>query len=180
MILGLDISSSIIGLAVIDDKKLVYTSHFDLEPDKKRDHNLVFDEIKKWLNDVKTKFKITKINVEEPMKRSTNGKTSINVLALIFKVNFIVCRICYELFGFSVVYVNAASARKKYKILNKEPLKRNFQYYSSTKDIKKYVLERTLILFPSFEQDLTFSKNGIILGHNLDIADAIVMAYYES
>lgn len=164
----------------MDGKKIIHTDYFDLHEDDKLSDNEVFDKIKKWFTNIKLKYAIDKICIEEPMKRDSGGKTSISVLARIFKVNFTLCRFCYEVFNMEITYVNAATARKKYGVSKKEELKRDFKYYSSTKEIKKFVLERTLVLYPDFEKQLTFSKTGIINAHMLDITDAIVMGYYGS
>ena len=180
MILGLDISPSIVGLCIMDGKKIIHTDYFDLHKDETLTDNQVFDKIKKWFSDIKLKFKIHKICIEEPMKRDSSGKSSISVLSRIFKVNFTLCRFCYEIFDMDITYINASTARKKFGISKKEPLKREFKYYATTKEVKKYVLERTLELYPDFEKELTFSKTRIINAHMLDITDAIVMGYYES
>lgn len=180
MILGLDISPSIIGLCIMDGKKIIHTSYFDLHQDDSLSDNEVFDSIKKWFSNINSSYKIHKICIEEPMKRDSGGKTSISVLSRIFKVNFTLCRFCYEIFNMEITYVNASTARKKFGISKKDGLKRDFKYYSSTKEVKKFVLERTLELYPEFEKQLTFSKTGIINAHILDITDAIVMSYYGS
>ncbi len=179
MILGLDVSSSIIGLSIIENKKLIHIDYFDLKADDKLSDNQVYAKIKQWLINVKNNYKIDKIRIEEPIKKCSNGKTSINVLAVIFKVNFTVCWMCYDVFGFDIEYLGSSTARKKLKINIKNELTKDFKYYASTKDIKKRVLERIIEIFPEFEKKLTYSKNGFIESHLLDIADAVVMAYYE-
>lgn len=179
MILGLDISTSVIGLAISDNNKLIHTDYFDLKKDDSLSHNQVFAQIKTWLTFIKNKYEIKKINIEEPLKKLSNGKTSINVLSSIFKTNFTVCWICYDVFNIDINYVSSSNARKKMKINIKNELKREFIYYANTKEIKKRVLERVLEQFPEFEKQLTFSKNGFINNHILDITDAIVMVNYE-
>lgn len=179
MILGLDISTVVIGLSVMDKKEIIHTDYFDLHKDESLTSNEVFQKIKEWFLSIKKQYAITKINVEEPIKKCSNGKTSINVISAIFKTNYTVCWICYDVFQIDINYVGSGPARKKMKINKNDDLKRDFKYYASTKDIKKRVLEKVLESFPDFEKELTYSKNGFINSHILDIADAIVMANYE-
>lgn len=179
MILGLDISSSVIGLSIVHKKRLIYVDSFDLKADDKLSDNEVYAKIKQWLTNVKNNYSIDTIHVEEPIKKCSNGKTSMQVLSVIFKVNFTVCWLCYDVFGFDIKYVASSTARKQLKINIKNDLKKDYKYYASSKDIKKRVLERIIEIFPEFEKKLTYSKNGFIESHLLDIADAVVMAYYE-
>ena len=75
MILGLDISTSITGLAVVDKNlNLVYNSHIDL---RKEDN--IFSKaskVKDVLLETKKKFNITKITIEQPFTFFNSGGSS--------------------------------------------------------------------------------------------------------
>ena len=124
MILGLDISTSITGFAVIADGALVYYDSIDL-----RKHKSVFAktiEIKEKLMDIYEVYQcdndsfipvdseqpIEHIYIEQPFTFFNSGGSSAKTMATLQRFNGIVSWLIYELFEIEPQYVGATTARK--------------------------------------------------------------------
>jgi len=164
MILGLDVSTSITGATVIDDKgNVVLCEAWDTRKLKN-----FFDKaayIKSCLADIRIKFPITKIVIEQSLQMFRAGFSSAKTLTLLSKFNGVVSWLCYDAFDIAPEYVSAVSARKQIGI--KVP--------RGTK-AKKVVLEHIKNNVPNFEYELT--KAGNPKPGSYDRADSIVLALY--
>ena len=111
MILGLDVSTSITGATVIDDKgNVVYCEAWDTRKIKG-----FFDKaslIRARLIDVRIEFPITHIAIEHSLQMFRAGFSSAKTLTLLSKFNGVVSWLCYSTFGLEPEYVSATSARK--------------------------------------------------------------------
>ena len=126
MILGIDISTSITGFAVIADNELVYYDSIDL-----RKHKDVFDKtiaIKEKLLDLyemyqcnndysmllgASEYPIENIYIEQSLHMFMGGKSSAKTLSTLTRFNGIVSWLVYELFEIKPKFVGASSARKQ-------------------------------------------------------------------
>jgi hypothetical protein len=177
MILGLDISTSITGVAVVADGQIVYYSSIDL-----RKHKDVFSkavEMKEKImdlfemyqcnNDTKLRFAncaefpIEHIFIEQPFTFFNSGGSSAKTMAVLQKFNGIVSWMIYELFEIKPEYIGATQARKLCGI--KVP---------RGQKAKKVVLEHLLETEKAFKIEYTIHGNP--KPESYDRADAIIIA----
>ena len=98
IILGLDISSSITGFALVDGdtEDLLLYDHMDLRKKK-----CVFEKaeyVKDYLTQIKTSAKITHIYIEQPFTFFNSGGSTAKTMAVLQKFNGIVSWLCWDLF----------------------------------------------------------------------------------
>ena len=178
MILGVDVSTSITGFAVVADGQLVYYDSIDL-----RKHKNVFDKtiaIKEKILDLyemyqlnnddnssagwgDSNYPIQHIYVEQPFTFFNSGGSSAKTMATLQKFNGIVSWLLFEVFELRPEYIGATSARKQVGI--KVP---------RGQKAKQVVLEHLLNTEPAFK--IEYTKHGNPKPESYDRADAIVVA----
>jgi hypothetical protein len=174
MILGIDISTSITGFAIVGDDQLLHYSACDL-----RKHKGTFTKaevIKECIEELfemyqldndhfvgESKYPIEKIYIEQPLHMFMKGKSSAKTLSTLMTFNGIVSWLVYEMFEIEPEYVSAASARKKAGISVKRGQK-----------AKEVVIEHLLEHEPAFK--IEYTKHGNPVAGSYDKADAIVIA----
>ncbi len=177
VVLGIDISTSITGFAVVADGQLVYYDSIDLRKQKN-----VFDKtiaIKEKILDLyemyqlnndddpawgNSKFPIQHIYIEQPFTFFNSGGSSAKTMATLQKFNGIVSWIVYEAFEIRPEYIGATAARKLAGI--KVP---------RGQKAKQVVLEHLLENEPAFKVEYT--RYGNPKPESYDRADAIVVAH---
>jgi len=114
MILGLDISTSVVGVAVInpDTKELVVSEHIDLT---KIDNvfskaELVGAEL--W--QISNTHGIENLFIETALMRFIPGRSRADTIVKLAKFNGIVSWMCYDTFGLKPTYLNVNTARSLY------------------------------------------------------------------
>ena len=115
MILGLDISTSITGVTVMDkDGNCLYNSMWDTR-NKKYFPNLYHKArfIKHMLLDMDDRFFIEKIYIEQSLQSFRSGFSSAKTLSTLARFNGIVSWLCVEIFNIEPEMIAASSARKK-------------------------------------------------------------------
>ena len=175
MILGIDVSTSITGFAVVGDGQLLHYSMIDLRKHKGvfakaealREHIADFFENYQldqdhdgWGN---SKFPIEHIYIEQPLHMFMKGKSSAKTLSALMTFNGIVSWLAYELFEIEPQYIAATSARKRCGIKVKRGQK-----------AKEVVLKHLLETESAFHIEHT--KHGNPVAGSYDKADAIVIA----
>jgi len=174
MILGIDISTSITGFAVVGDEQLLHYSSIDL-----RKHKGIFKKatiLKEYLEDLfenyqcdndtgwgTSKFPIEQIYIEQPLYMFMRGKSSAKTLSTLMTFNGVVSWIIYELFEIEPQYIAATSARKRCGIKVKRGEK-----------AKEIVLKHLLEHETAFHVEYTTYGNPT--AESYDRADAIVVA----
>ena len=178
MILGVDVSTSITGFAVVADGQLVYYDSIDL-----RKHKSVFDKtiaIKEKILDLyemyqlnnddsssagwgDSNYPIQHIYVEQPFTFFNSGGSSGKTMAALQRFNGIVSWLLFEVFELRPEYIGATSARKQVGI--KVP---------RGQKAKQVVLEHLLNTEPAFK--IEYTKHGNPKPESYDRADAIVVA----
>ena len=176
MILGVDVSTSITGFAVVADGQLVYYDSIDMRKQKN-----VFDKailIKEKILDIyemyqinnedekmwgDSKYPMEHIYIEQPFTFFNSGGSSAKTMATLQKFNGIVSWMLYELFEIRPEYVGATAARKHAGI--KVP---------RGQKAKQVVLEHLLETEPAFKVEYT--RYGNPKPESYDRADAIVIA----
>ena len=176
MILGIDVSTSITGFAVVAEGELVFYDSIDL-----RKHKDVFAKaiaMKEKLLDLfemyqcyneespgwgEADFPIDNIYIEQPFTFFNSGGSSAKTMAVLQKFNGIVSWMVYELFELQPKYLTAMEARKLCGI--KVP--------RGTK-AKQVVLEHLLENETAFK--IEYTSHGNPKPESYDRADAIIMA----
>ena len=176
MILGVDISTSITGFAVVADNELVYYDSINLK--KYKDIFEKTEAIKEKLMDLyeiyqcnnddsmslgASSYPIEAIYIEQSLHMFMGGKSSAKTLSTLTRFNGVVSWLIYELFEIKPQFIGATSARKKAGI--KVP--------RGTK-AKEFVLEFLLKNEPAFTIEYTKYNNP--RPESYDRADAIVIA----
>jgi hypothetical protein len=166
MILGLDISTSIVGVAVIDDRKLVLSTHWDLS---KLDTlfskaELVGSEL--W--QIRNNYNIEHIFIETALKKFIPGRSRADTLMKLAKFNGIVSWMCYDSFEREPTYLNVNSARSLYGL--------SFPRGTKGPKRKKMVIESVIEKEKSaFKYEMARGGRNYKKGTD-DRADAIVIA----
>jgi len=177
MILGLDISSSVIGVAILNDTLLEFYQHFDVKKYKvKFDYFDILSKIEAYFEDIKSKYNVTSIHIEEPLKRISSGTSSINTIITLYSYNFPITWMVYKIFGIKPIYIKASQARKNLCIKKSNLINNKIKYHKNTKEIKIAALDVILELYPELINKFTFTKTGLLQPYWFDIADAIVVA----
>jgi Holliday junction resolvasome RuvABC endonuclease subunit len=175
MILGIDVSTSITGFAVVGENQIVYYDSVDLR--KEKDIFAKAVAIKEKLLDIyeayqcgnedtftgNPEFPIANIYIEQPFTFFNSGGSSAQTMAKLQKFNGIVSWIVYEVFEIKPEYVTAQKARKIAGI--KVP---------RGQKAKQIVLEYLLDTEPAFKIDYT--NRGNPKPESYDRADAIIVA----
>jgi Holliday junction resolvasome RuvABC endonuclease subunit len=110
-ILGLDISTSKIGLSILDNKQnLVFCHVLKLKPENSLEERcLVLEHYMK--NTLYIKYDIEKIYVEQPFMMFSGGKTTAMTMSKLQRFNGMVCFMIRKAFGFDAQLIAANKAR---------------------------------------------------------------------
>ena len=174
MILGVDISTSITGFAIVADNQVLYYDSIDL-----RKYKDIFEKtvaMKEKLMDLfemyqcdnenfagASKFPIEHIYIEQSLHMFMGGKSSAKTLSTLTRFNGIVSWLIYELFEIKPKFIGASSARKQAGI--KVP---------RGQKAKQVVLDHLLANEPAFS--IEYTKHGNPKPESYDRADAIIVA----
>lgn len=111
MILGIDISSSITGYTILDGEgKIIISDCIRLE--KYKDFFEKAKKCKQVFEEVKNKYQIKKIFIEEPLLSFKMGFSSASTISTLSRFNGVLSWICFETFKMEPEYFSAATARK--------------------------------------------------------------------
>ena len=160
MILGLDISTSIVGVCVLNDNKIVYTEYIDL-----RKTGNFFEKARKVedsLKEIKKNHNIEHIFIEQALMFFRRGGSTAKTMSVLQRFNGIVSWQCYQLFDMEPNYVTPISARSKCGIK-----------VARGKKAKEVVMEHFI---ESQEFEIIYTRHGNVQKYCYDIADAIIVA----
>lgn len=173
MILGLDISSNVIGVTCLKESgELYFCSYIDLRTTTKASKikfQDLFDKIAyavKWLEDFKQReFKITisAIHIEEPLSKFKPGLSSIHTLSILFKMNYALSYELFRIFGLKPIYWHPSTVRKD----NGLKMSKDF-------DAKELVFQHACLLFPEFKSMIP--SNLPKSNPWIDVADSLLIA----
>lgn len=111
MYLGLDISTSIIGICFLSkDGDLISLDNLDLRKVK-----CIFEKanlFRKWIKDILHNKDIIKIGIEENLQSFRSGMSSAKTILTLGKFNGIVSQILHEETGLKPEYISVHTARK--------------------------------------------------------------------
>lgn len=179
-ILGMDISTSCIGVILLDKQtgKLQKMFAIKLTSSKLKD---VYDKVDYAVNkltcevDLST-YKIQKIFIEEAAKKFTPGFSSANTLFLLARFNGIISNEVRKMFGPKPEMVNVRTARKSLGL--------KINYKDKSINTKTKIFQAVQKINPTFPWEQHVAKSGKLKGQmvfsktNEDIADSWVVAEY--
>ena len=167
MILGLDISTTMIGAAIISDNQtLVESVNWDLTGCESTfgKAELVGAELYAF----QSQYDIKNIFIETALKRFMPGKSRADTIIKLAKFNGIVSWLCFETFGLEPTYINVNTARSLYGL--------SFPRGTKGPQRKKMVIEAVIEKEKtSFKYEMARGGKNFKRGTD-DKADAIVIA----
>lgn len=161
--LGLDLSTSVCGFAITENKMLIDAGFFDISKVE------TYKEKSKIIIDGLAGKEFLVVNVEETLSGFAFGKTSQQTLLKLAKNKAVICYILEEVWELPIRYANATTMRKqlfgKARIKGVKP--------------KEYVKEKIESMY-DITPWLVLNRNGDPDKRMEDIYDAIVCSCYES
>jgi len=174
---GLDISTSIVGVTILNSKtsELISMEAVKLNKARFKDVWDKADHINESLAAAfdLTRYRVNRIFVEEAHMKFTPGFSSAKTLFTLSRFNGIVSYQAHVLFGVKPIMVNVRTARKQLGI--------KIDRKDKTKSTKDKVFEIVRTMNPGFPWEQHIAKTGhskgqMIYGkHNFDMADAWVI-----
>ncbi len=176
-ILGLDISTKVIGFALFDisGSNLLELTHFSPkikpQPEDKIEELLKkADAFKNHLENYKN-IGICEIIIEEPLLNSNN----IYTVGTLLRYNTLILKNCYDVLGVLPKFISTYQARKNAfpSLVGPNDKGKNVLFGGYPKDIdKKHIIwEHVNSLFP--EVKWLYSKDGKLKKENYDMADSV-------
>tara|TARA_R110002126_G_scaffold4922_12_gene25536 strand:+ start:1502 stop:2074 length:573 start_codon:yes stop_codon:yes gene_type:complete len=112
MILGLDISTTIVGVALIDDQNLILSTHWDISKAETIFNKA--EQVGSELWQLRNNYSIDQVFIETALKKFIPGRSRADTLMKLAKFNGIVSWLCYDSFEVEPKYLNVNSARSLY------------------------------------------------------------------
>ena len=110
-VFALDVSTSIIGLCILDNKKnILLLDHIDLK--KEKDFWKKCDKARIEIVKISKKYKIDAVAIEESLSKFSRGKSSAGTLILLARFNAVISYICREILNLDPIYIGASDARR--------------------------------------------------------------------
>jgi len=160
MILGLDISTSIIGVCILKDDRIIHTDYIDLR--KIGDFFKKAQQAETILKEIKKKYNIQYIFIEQALMFFRKGGSTAKIMSVLQRFNGIISWQSYQIFGMEPNYVTPISARSKCGIK-----------IVKGKKAKEVVMEHFV---KSGEFQIDYTRYGNVQKYCYDIADAVVVA----
>ena len=110
VILGLDVSTTCVGYAFTEDKKILDMGFIDIKKEKTPKDKV--QKVLGFLNESPYIDKTMDINVEDNLSGFAGGRTSQQVIVKLAKFNAILCFMLEEIFQMEVNSINPMTARK--------------------------------------------------------------------
>ena len=173
-LLGLDVSTNIIGYTVLTEEgKMIEAGFCDLDSKKSTVQKAA--QFKSTLDEIKAKYHIGAVWIEEPFMMFAKGGSSAQTMAKLSSFNGMIQYACLNVFGFDPDMINANHARKTLGI----KIQREKLCGISTKE---QILTWVKLQIPNFDWPTKTLKSGPRRGLTIpapscyDIADSFVVA----
>ena len=160
MILGLDVSTSIIGVCLFKDDKVVKADYIDLRKVSGLLHKA--QAVEDYINNNLKEIKIEHIFIEQALMFFRRGGSTAKTMAILQNFNGVVSWLCFKLLDLEPQYITPISARSKCGI--KVP---------RGKKAKEVVMEHFL---ETKEFPIDYTRYGNVQKYCYDMADAVVVA----
>ena len=164
--LGLDISTTCVGYAFTEDKKILDMGFIDIKKEKTPKEKV--QKVLEIINQNDFMDEVHDINVEDNLSGFAGGRTSQQVIVKLAKFNAILCFMLEEVFGMEVHNINPMTARKN--VFGKARIKG-----IKAKDFVKGQVEK---LYDTKKWCKTTAR-GNCDKRNIDMYDGLVMSLYE-
>lgn len=159
--LGLDISTSCVGVTVLKDDgskygKILEITHITPKAEKKLDKDeILFRKAESFKEEFMARFQkydISKVIIEEPLLKSNN----INTVSTLLRFNGMISLIIYELLGIKANYISSYDARKysfPLYLMDIRKINKKGEEYEAKK-ILKSIKDNNFTLFGNYEWDV--------------------------
>ena len=167
MILGLDISTTLVGIAILDDDgRLIKSDGLDISKITNTFERL--ETVGAELYSIRSEYNITDVFIETALKKFLPGKSRADTIIKLAKFNGIISWICFECFESEPTYINVNTARSLYGL--------SFPRSSNGAQRKKMVIEAVIEREKTaFRYEMARGGRNYKKGTD-DRADAIVIA----
>jgi len=168
MLIGLDISTTMVGCAIIDpeSRALVNSQGWDLSkvPNTFEKSELIGAN----LYELRSRYSVQDVFIETALKRFMPGKSRADTIIKLAKFNGIVSWLCFECFDLEPTYINVNTARSLYGL--------SFPRGTKGPQRKKMVIESVIEKEKNaFKYEMARGGKNYKRGTD-DRADAIVIA----
>ena len=163
--LGLDASTTCVGYAFTEDKKILDMGFIDIKKEKTPKDKV--EKVLDFLHNSSYIDNVTDINIEDNLSGFAGGRTSQQVIIKLAKFNAILC-FMLEHFEYKVHNINPMTARKN--VFGKARVK--------GKKAKEFVKEEIEKKFKT-KKWCKKTKTGLWDKRNIDMYDGLVMSLYE-
>lgn len=181
LILGLDVSTNTIGIALFEDLgdsgalKLLTHVTPNVKPKPKTNIQLLFEKAKIFDNEFLHKYSdvgITKVIIEEPLLRSNN----VNTVATLLRFNGMIARSVYDTLNIVPEFISSYDARKYGfpELMDFRTHNKKGEKYPQKK-LDKDILEDKKVLFGAYPWDV--DKKLIVWEKVADLEPQITWLY---
>ena len=167
VILGLDASTTCVGYAFTQDKKILDMGFIDISKEKTPKDKV--QKVLGFINESKYIDDVIDINIEDNLSGFAGGRTSQQVIIKLAKFNAILCFMLEEMFEFNVHSINPMTARKN--VFGKARVK--------GKKAKQFVQEEIEKMYNT-KKWCKHTTRGNWDKRNIDMYDGLVMSLYEN
>jgi len=155
-ILGLDVSTKTIGIALFEDNeesgKLQLLTHITpkVKPKPKDNIELLIKKVQIFEEEFLEKYSdidITRVFIEEPLLRSNN----VNTVATLLRFNGMICKSVYEVLNVIPEFISSYDARKYAfpDLMGVRKIKKNGEIYN-----EKEISKKSPVLFGGYPYDI--------------------------
>ena len=164
--LGLDASTTCVGYAFTQDKKILDMGFIDIKKETTPKEKV--QKVLEFLNNISYIDEVIDINIEDNLSGFMGGRTSQQTIIKLAKFNAILC-FMLENFEFNVHSINPMTVRKQ--VFGKARVKGI--------KAKDYVKEQVEKMYNTKKWCKT-TKTGLWDKRNIDMYDGLVMSLYEN
>ena len=165
VILGLDASTTCVGYAFTEDKKILDMGFIDIKKEKTPKDKV--EKVLDFLHKSPYIDNVENINIEDNLSGFAGGRTSQQVIIKLAKFNAILC-FMLENFDYTVNSINPMTARKQ--VFGKARVKG-----IKAKDLVKMKIEEMYNTSKWCKE----TKTGLWDKRNIDMYDGLVMSLFE-
>ena len=163
--LGLDASTTCVGYAFTEDKKILDMGFIDIKKEKTPKDKV--EKVLGFLHEISYIDSVTDINIEDNLSGFAGGRTSQQVIIKLAKFNAILC-FMLENFEYNVNSINPMTARKQ--VFGKARVKG-----VKAKDFVKEQIEKMYDTSKWCKK----TKTGLWDKRNIDMYDGLVMSLFS-
>ena len=166
VILGLDASTTCVGYAFTEDKKILDMGFIDIKKETTPKEKV--EKVLGFLNESPYIDNVVDINVEDNLSGFAGGRTSQQVIVKLAKFNAILCFMLEQIFDIEVNSINPMTARKN--VFGKARVKG-----MKAKDLVKMKIEEMY----NTKKWCKHTSRGNWDKRNIDMYDGLVMSLYK-